>query len=103
MMTKSTNAIPTERIQLSNQRDSLDWRRSGGRTVTGVECAPEPVNGAPKSCMPLTLAMGGGRRNGDRPSARPTPSPNPGSELRRGVGVRDARGETRGPALALDA
>ncbi len=50
--------MPRERIQLSNQRDSFDWRGSGGRPATGVGAAPEPVHGAPKSGMAFTLAKG---------------------------------------------
>src|SRR5690242_11236657 len=103
MMTKRTNANATDRIQLSNQRDSRDccFRDSGGRSVTGVAFSPEPFRVAPKSCMPLTLANGPAGRNGHRPPPRPPPPPDPGGEFPGGLLVTDARGETRRAPLAL--
>src|SRR6267378_1035280 len=103
MTRKSTNAMPSERIQLSNQRASLERRFSGGAKGTGATRAPEPPRGAPKRCMALTLARLSAGRNSHGPPPCRSPLPHPQSELFRSVGVAHARGKTGGVALPLDA
>ena len=59
MMRNNTSAIPSERIQLSNQRANTDrclggygggwFGRRGAGSLGGF--TPLPANGAPKSCM----------------------------------------------------
>src|SRR4029077_15694936 len=101
MTRKRTSAIPSERIQLSNQRANVERRCSGGRLATGAMLAPELFPGAPKSCMPLTLAKGATARNGHRPPADPTPLPNPRAEILTRVSTAQPRGDARAPTLPL--
>jgi hypothetical protein len=59
MMRNKTSAIPSERIQLSNQRENTERCLGGygggwfGRRGAGSRCVfkPLPATGAPKSCM----------------------------------------------------
>ena len=102
MMRKRTSAIPSDRIQLSNQRANTDRCRDGygggwfGRGGSGSrgEFAPLPANGAPKSCMRLILASRAARRNSHAPSSEPGPLPNSYSEFRHRVGVTYTGRET---------
>src|SRR5947208_16878621 len=93
MTRKRTNAIPSDRIQLSNQRASLDRRCSGGAKGTGATCAPAPPREAPESCIALTLFGLFAGRNGNAPPPCPPPFPTPHSELARSVGVPHTRRE----------
>src|SRR2546430_17316578 len=87
MTRNSTSAMPSERIQLSNQRANVDRRFSGGANGTGAGCAPEPALRAPNSCMPFTLAKRAARSNSHSPSpGRPQP-PDPVPERVRRAGV----------------
>src|SRR5260370_7830144 len=70
MMRNSTSAIPSDRIQLSNQRARRDRRGSGG-VRTGAGRALVPAVGTPNSCMPVTLAKLSRRRNSTDPSRGP--------------------------------
>lgn len=101
MTRKRTSAIPNERIQLSNQRAHVERRGSGGRRAAGATRAPEPLPGAPKSCMPFTLANRPTARNSHRPAADPSPVANPRAELLGRVAMPDPRGDARGRTLAL--
>src|SRR5213593_4674666 len=95
MMRKSTSAMPSERIQLSNHRANVDRRFSGGAKGTGAGCALEPALRAPNSCMAFTLAKAAARSNSHRPAPDAVPK-----RVRR-VAVPHAGGETRGAPLAL--
>ena len=53
--------------------------------------------------MQLILASGPARRNGDTPSAGPSPLPHSDSEFRNGVRVTHPSGETPHPTFSLDA
>ena len=104
MMRKSMSAMPSDRIQLSNQRANTERRGGpdeGGTRGLGA-VAPVPVNGAPKSCMRLILVIPPARRNSDTPSPSRTPLPNSDSEFADGVGMAHPRGETGDPPLAFD-
>jgi hypothetical protein len=103
MTRKRTSAIPSERIQLSNQRANVERRGAGGRLAAGARLAPEPIPGAPKSCMPFTLANRPTARNSHRPAADPSPLPSPGAALLGRVAMPDPRGDARGRTLPLDA
>jgi hypothetical protein len=102
MMRNRTNAMPSERIQLSNHRPSLDRRLSGGPNGTGAGEAPEPPLGAPNSCMAFTLARRPARRNGHRPTPSRPPPPQPVPEIFRPVAVPDAGREARGVPFSLE-
>src|SRR6266851_6346762 len=76
MMRKSTNATPSERIQLSNHRANLDRRLGGGGGALSGDAATAlgSTGGAPKSCMCRTLVRCPARRNSHRPYPG-TPNP----------------------------
>src|SRR2546427_5009387 len=102
MMRNSTSAIPSDRIQLSNQRANVDRRFSGGARGTGAGCAPELALRAPNSCMAFTLAKRAARSNSHGPPpGRPQP-PHPVAERVRRVAVAHPCREARGAALTFD-
>src|SRR6266851_3813134 len=68
MMRNRTSAMPSDRIQLSNQRARRERPGWGGGRGTGAVRALVPAVGAPNSCMPVTLAKLSRRRNGSDPS-----------------------------------
>src|SRR5881397_1132215 len=105
MMRKSTSAMPSDRIQLSNQRANTERRGGtdgGGTRGLGV-VVPVPGNGAPMSCFGFILAIPPARRNSYAPSPSRTPLPNSHSEFRNGVRVTHSGGETGQRALPFDA
>src|SRR5712664_1701299 len=103
MMRKSTTAIPSDRIQLSNQRPSTERRVGGGDGSRRDGSVPLPASGAPKSSMRLILAMRPARRNSYAPSSGPNPLPDSDSEFGHRVLVTHAGGQTRHSTFPLHA
>src|SRR3989449_10095918 len=101
MMRKSTSAMPSDRIQLSNHRANVDRRFSGGAKGTGAGCALEPALRAPNSCMAFTLAKAAARSNSHRPPPGCPPAPDAVPKRVRRVAVPHAGGETRSAPLEI--
>src|SRR5438128_6623068 len=105
MIRKSTNAMPSERIQLSNQRDNLErgFSARAGAADRGAATAPRPAGGAPKSCMCHSLASWPARRNGYCPPPGRPPLPDPVPEVLRPLTEPHAGGEACRAAFPLHA